>query len=149
MNNVKRIPFLAVTLLILGGVSTVPVYGAGPVVPVSGKVVSASATITSSSSSDVVFTTPTKGSFLLTQLCASSNVGAPPISLSGNTFGNIAILASSPPSCVSFSPGSALPSNEALSCDFTCYTIPCAVPVIKPNIVCSISGVIEPKSDNQ
>lgn len=143
----KRLAFLAISLLIFGGVLTVPVYKVcarpttgDPSVPAIGKVVSA--TVQTTRDNDVVFTTPTKGSFLLTQVCATRAAGqTSPINLNSDAFGTVAVLPSTP-SCVSFSPGYALPQGQALRCDFFCGAPPC-VQSTADSIVCSISGIVE------
>ncbi len=143
----KRLAFLAISIMIFGWVLTVPADRASArltagdaSVPPFGKVVSA--TVQTATTNDVVFTTPTKGSFLLTQVCATRAAGqTSPINLNCDAFGSVAILPATP-SCVSFSPGYALPPGQAVRCDFFCGAPPC-VQSTADSIVCSISGIVE------
>jgi hypothetical protein len=142
----KTIGYFAAVALILAELSAVPVYAGpawsftgGPSVPSIGKVVSA--TVQTTSDNDVVFTTPSKGSFLLTQVCASRAAGqTAPINLNCDSFGTIAVLPPSP-SCVSFSPGYALPPGQSIRCDFFCAGSGC-LSTAEDSVVCSISGVV-------
>ena len=104
-----------------------------------GTIKSASATA-SAQGTATIFTTPAIGHFVLTQACANAG---PAVTFKGGTFGFIADINSSGfsvgqplPTCVSFSPGYAMPQNEEIECVG-----------FSPNvgIECSISGVLTTK----
>jgi hypothetical protein len=100
-------------------------------VPLTGKIVSESSRSIASGGSATVYTTPTAGHFVLTQVCSYKP------GVSGNTFGLIAstIEQGDTNPCVSLSPGYALPAREVISCQN-----------VNPNSnECSISGVMETK----
>lgn len=95
--------------------------------PLVGTVSSASAVVAANSTTPV-FTTPASGYFILTQFCGGFGM-----SVSGNTFGNIAV-GSSDTECNTFNPGYVLPQGE---------TIQCTNPLSGGPSWCNISGILE------
>ena len=65
------------------------------------------------SESALVYTTPAKGDFVLTQFCASPDVSGG-IRLDASALGSIAQSGST--SCITFTPGVSIPHNSMVSC---------------------------------
>ncbi len=80
-----------------------------------------------------VFTTPTRGDYILTQFCGSPVSGG--IRLDGTGLGGIAHTAQDP--CVTFTPGAILPKGAAINCSTSSAAPP-------GSHFCSITGVTRP-----
>lgn len=88
-----------------------PVLTAATNGSLSGEIVSASATMALSGPAVTVLTTPSTGSFILTQFCQIPGTAV----LSGSSFGTIVGSGGgSEATCTSYSPGLALPQDEEL-----------------------------------
>lgn len=93
-------------------VNGAPVLTAATFGGLSGQVVSASATIPQFGDPVTAYTTPSTGNFVLTQFCVVPAFAK----LSGSSFGAIVGVGSgSDPSCTSYGPGLALPTNETIT----------------------------------
>jgi hypothetical protein len=82
----------------------------------------------------VVYTTPTTGDFILTQVCTSPVNGG--IRLDASNFGGIAHVGSSGSSCQTFTPGVILPKAAAITCT--------ANEAVTAGDFCMITGVLVP-----
>ena len=95
-----------------------PVLTAASIGGLSGEIVSASAT--ASVGTATVLTTPSTGSFILTQFCTTAGFSV----LSGSSFGQIVGSHTlSDLACTRYEPGVALPQNEVLTINGGSVTI--------------------------
>lgn len=98
----------------------------------------------------IVYNTPAKGDFLLTQFCASPDASGG-IRLDASGFGGIAQTGAT--SCFTFTPGVSIPKNSSLSCttfSAVLATAPAtsadaAAAIIPASYFCTISGLQTPK----
>jgi hypothetical protein len=98
-------------------------------------VITASLNLTGPSDTQVIFTTPAAGDFILTEFCASPSPDGG-VLLSANGLGGIAQTGLT--SCFTFTPGLSIPKNSALSC--STFSGASA-----GSYFCMISGVQTPK----
>ncbi len=126
---------LRVCVAVLAVAVCIPILsseGRAQTAPLIGKVTSASTA--SSGARATVYTTPTtaNGSFILTQFCASP--GGTVLNGGAGAFFIAIVPLSGSPSCVSLTPGYAVPASTALTCLGPSSSTP---------FTCSISGVTE------
>jgi hypothetical protein len=97
--------------------------------------------LTGPGDTQVVYTTPAKGDFMLTQFCASPDAPGG-IRLDAAGLGGIAQTGAS--SCFTFSPGVSIPEGAALSCSIAGTVTASASTssgAIVGNFFCTISGL--------
>jgi len=95
------------------------------------------------SESAIVYNTPAKGDFVLTQFCASPDAPGG-IRLDATGFGGIAQTGAT--SCFTFTPGMSIPKSSTLSCTTFSPVTAAASPAIAAAVIpasyfCTISGV--------
>ncbi len=108
----------------------------------SASIATASVTLGASESA-IVYTTPARGDFILTQFCASPDATGG-IRLDAGKLGSIA--QSGTTSCITFTPGVSIPQNSTVSCTTNpsgaaAVSSAAVTPALPASFFCSISGM--------
>jgi hypothetical protein len=99
-----------------------------------GAILSANATLSGPSETQIVYTTPEKGDFILTQICISPVAGGMDLMATG--FGPIVHVGDE--LCRTFSPGVSVPRSSEVSCSTTAS----ATRTRASEYFCTISGLL-------
>jgi hypothetical protein len=104
-------------------------------------IATASVNLTGPGDTQVIYTTPAKGDFMLTQFCASPDAPGG-VRLDAAGFGGIAQTGTT--SCLTFSPGVSIPKGAALSCSIggtVTASASTSSAAIVASFFCTISGM--------